>query len=272
MSQSVDDAIASLFPEDTMLPQAPPTGDEKSQDFPMGWEETEDNLCAIATVPAMTLESPLHNDQALVTPKAHDQGLGVWVSCEYSPLVSGAAQASAPAPVSASECYPLAYRSAPTPALSPSSASIPCPQPAHGSTSTDNTQAGPAEHISSGVSSDEDSWRSSPAEHSLSPHGISSASASQSQPQRTRKKHGKRKEKVRLRAWTDDEHERFVYALDKFRTEKTEAVGPNGERSVGLGPGIAEVIATMVGTRNAAQVRSHAQKYFKKQRKETGQA
>eukprot|EP00287_Rhodomonas_sp_CCMP768_P015789 CAMPEP_0196757520 /NCGR_PEP_ID=MMETSP1091-20130531/103699_1 /TAXON_ID=302021 /ORGANISM="Rhodomonas sp., Strain CCMP768" /LENGTH=448 /DNA_ID=CAMNT_0042106299 /DNA_START=15 /DNA_END=1363 /DNA_ORIENTATION=- len=41
----------------------------------------------------------------------------------------------------------------------------------------------------------------------------------------------------------------------------------NGERSVGLGPGTAELIAMMVGTRSAIQVRSHAQKHFKKQRK-----
>eukprot|EP00961_Rhodomonas_salina_P242167 3271621-Rhodomonas_salina.1 len=77
-----------------------------------------------------------------------------------------------------------------------------------------------------------------------------------------------RKEKKKLRAWTPQEHERFVVALTMLRTEKTEAVRKDGERSVGLGPGIAETIASMVGSRNAAQVRSHAQKYFLRKRKE----
>eukprot|EP00961_Rhodomonas_salina_P031076 418125-Rhodomonas_salina.1 len=60
-----------------------------------------------------------------------------------------------------------------------------------------------------------------------------------------------RTENKKLRAWSPQEHERFVVALTMLRTEKTEAVRKDGERSVGLGPGIAEMIASMVGTRNA---------------------
>jgi len=48
------------------------------------------------------------------------------------------------------------------------------------------------------------------------------------------------------RYWTDDEHERFLDALEKF-----------GHKDV-------KAIANYVGTRNATQVRSHAQKYFMK--------
>jgi hypothetical protein len=50
----------------------------------------------------------------------------------------------------------------------------------------------------------------------------------------------------------------------------TEAVDADGKKTKGLGPGVAEMIATMIGTRNAAQVRSHAQKYFTRQRRDMG--
>jgi hypothetical protein len=76
--------------------------------------------------------------------------------------------------------------------------------------------------------------------------------------------------KRKLRAWTIEEHRLFVQALDKFRTKYTEAVDADGKKTKGLGPGVAEMIATMIGTRNAAQVRSHAQKYFTRQRRDMG--
>mmetsp|Transcript_52718 Transcript_52718/g.107543 ORF Transcript_52718/g.107543 Transcript_52718/m.107543 type:complete len:213 (-) Transcript_52718:42-680(-) len=81
-----------------------------------------------------------------------------------------------------------------------------------------------------------------------------------------------RKQKKKLIAWTQEEHELFVKGLERFRTEETEAIGPDGKKTVGLGPGIAELLASMVGTRNPAQVRSHAQKYFLRVRKEMGEA
>mmetsp|Transcript_28001 Transcript_28001/g.66563 ORF Transcript_28001/g.66563 Transcript_28001/m.66563 type:complete len:187 (-) Transcript_28001:92-652(-) len=77
-------------------------------------------------------------------------------------------------------------------------------------------------------------------------------------------------QKKRLVAWTPEEHKRFVFALEQLRTEDTESYNGHGKKTRGLGPGIAELIALAVRTRTAAQVRSHAQKYFAKQRKEMG--
>eukprot|EP00286_Rhodomonas_abbreviata_P005488 CAMPEP_0181335664 /NCGR_PEP_ID=MMETSP1101-20121128/26964_1 /TAXON_ID=46948 /ORGANISM="Rhodomonas abbreviata, Strain Caron Lab Isolate" /LENGTH=273 /DNA_ID=CAMNT_0023445823 /DNA_START=21 /DNA_END=842 /DNA_ORIENTATION=+ len=56
--------------------------------------------------------------------------------------------------------------------------------------------------------------------------------------------------------WTEEEHSKFLHALERFRTEETEAVGPDGRQSVGL------------GSRSVTQIRSHAQKYFQRKRKE----
>ena len=52
--------------------------------------------------------------------------------------------------------------------------------------------------------------------------------------------------KTQSRYWTPDEHQRFLEALQEF--------GPKDVRS----------IATYVGSRNATQVRTHAQKYWKR--------
>mmetsp|Transcript_974 Transcript_974/g.1841 ORF Transcript_974/g.1841 Transcript_974/m.1841 type:complete len:218 (-) Transcript_974:64-717(-) len=70
------------------------------------------------------------------------------------------------------------------------------------------------------------------------------------------------------RPWTLEEHQCFLAALEKFRTPLTEKITKGGKRSVGLGPGIADMIALILKTRNAAQVRSHAQKHFQRQRRE----
>ncbi|EKX38883.1 hypothetical protein GUITHDRAFT_114990 [Guillardia theta CCMP2712] len=63
------------------------------------------------------------------------------------------------------------------------------------------------------------------------------------------------------RPWTPEEEERFLAAMDRFYKPKED------EGGVGLGQGVAEVIAFIVGTRTAAQVRSHAQKYFLRKRR-----
>lgn len=56
--------------------------------------------------------------------------------------------------------------------------------------------------------------------------------------------------KVQSRYWTPDEHQRFLQALAEF--------GPKDVRA----------IASFVGTRNATQVRTHAQKYFLRKERE----
>eukprot|EP00961_Rhodomonas_salina_P219992 2973938-Rhodomonas_salina.1 len=71
-----------------------------------------------------------------------------------------------------------------------------------------------------------------------------------------------------VRAWTEEEHTKFLEGLEKFRTEDTQAMKDNGELSVGLGPGIAEIISVFIGTRSVTQVRSHAQKYFQRMKRE----
>ncbi|EKX38886.1 hypothetical protein GUITHDRAFT_154579 [Guillardia theta CCMP2712] len=67
------------------------------------------------------------------------------------------------------------------------------------------------------------------------------------------------------RPWTPEEEERFLAAMDRFYKPKED------EGGVGLGQGVAEVIAFIVGTRTAAQVRSHAQKYFLRKRRDRKQ-
>lgn len=62
------------------------------------------------------------------------------------------------------------------------------------------------------------------------------------------------------RPWSADEHARFLESLNRFGSRDKGEKG--GRVTVGLGPGVAEVIAVVVGTRTVNQVRSHAQKYF----------
>ncbi|EKX53608.1 hypothetical protein GUITHDRAFT_100592 [Guillardia theta CCMP2712] len=64
--------------------------------------------------------------------------------------------------------------------------------------------------------------------------------------------------------WSKDEHERFLEGLNLYCPYAGLSRGADGRVFVGLGPGIAQAIACMVGTRTELQVRSHAQKYFLK--------
>ena len=61
--------------------------------------------------------------------------------------------------------------------------------------------------------------------------------------------------------WTHEEHSKFLIGLERFRGDDV-TIGRNGKPFVGLGPGISDLISAFVGTRNARQVRSHAQKFF----------
>jgi hypothetical protein len=67
--------------------------------------------------------------------------------------------------------------------------------------------------------------------------------------------------------WTPKEEAQFLKALDRFPKE----VGTDpatGRVSVRLGPGVAEMISIVMGTRSCAQVRSHVQKHYIRQQRE----
>eukprot|EP00960_Hanusia_phi_P058454 763893-Hanusia_phi.AAC.1 len=64
--------------------------------------------------------------------------------------------------------------------------------------------------------------------------------------------------------WSDEEHQQFMDALKKYNVNPLRETKADGKLYVGLGPYVADMIAIEIGTRNAAQVRSHAQKYFQK--------
>jgi hypothetical protein len=76
-----------------------------------------------------------------------------------------------------------------------------------------------------------------------------------------RRQHAKRKH------WTPTEEAMFLKALDRFPKE----IGTDpatGRLSVRLGPGVAEMISIVMGTRSCAQVRSHVQKHYIRQQRE----
>eukprot|EP00961_Rhodomonas_salina_P177645 2395506-Rhodomonas_salina.3 len=77
-----------------------------------------------------------------------------------------------------------------------------------------------------------------------------------------------RKTERRAVAWSAEEHAIFLEALDTFCPQAVYLTEPSlGDRSVGLGKGVAQKIADMVGSRDTNQVRSHAQKYFQSERR-----
>lgn len=64
--------------------------------------------------------------------------------------------------------------------------------------------------------------------------------------------------------WTEREHQLFMTGLKICKCENLSGSRPDGSLRVGLGPGVAFRIAQIVGTRSETQVRSHAQKYFRR--------
>ena len=70
------------------------------------------------------------------------------------------------------------------------------------------------------------------------------------------------------RHWTPEEEERFLTALDRFGPKEAKNSTGYGRVSVRLGPGVAEMISIVVGTRSVAQVRSHVQKHYIRKERE----
>eukprot|EP00287_Rhodomonas_sp_CCMP768_P003151 CAMPEP_0196718966 /NCGR_PEP_ID=MMETSP1091-20130531/2040_1 /TAXON_ID=302021 /ORGANISM="Rhodomonas sp., Strain CCMP768" /LENGTH=165 /DNA_ID=CAMNT_0042059771 /DNA_START=30 /DNA_END=527 /DNA_ORIENTATION=- len=72
----------------------------------------------------------------------------------------------------------------------------------------------------------------------------------------------------RVNPWSEEEHLIFLNGLMIHCSKIGQLMNANPDsKTVGLGPGVAKRIASMIGTRNATQVRSHAQKYFHSQRR-----
>ncbi len=88
-------------------------------------------------------------------------------------------------------------------------------------------------------------------------------------PAPAKSKEKKRATEKKPSPWTNEEQKIFLAGLACFECEKTR-VAEDGHVSVGLGPGVARMIAGMIGTRNASQVRSHAQKHFHRLSRQQG--
>ncbi len=58
--------------------------------------------------------------------------------------------------------------------------------------------------------------------------------------------------------WTKEEQDKFLMGLEKF----------GNVHGVSLGAGVAELMSVFIGTRSVPQVRSHAQKFFLRMRKQ----
>jgi hypothetical protein len=68
----------------------------------------------------------------------------------------------------------------------------------------------------------------------------------------------------KAKKWTKAEHTRFLAALDFCGCDNLSGTGPDGKLCVALGPGTAQRVAIIVGSRSVSQVRSHAQKHFRR--------
>jgi hypothetical protein len=73
------------------------------------------------------------------------------------------------------------------------------------------------------------------------------------------------KKRVVRRQWSPEEEDKFVKALTRLGPagNREPTIDPlTGRVTVHLGPGVAEMISMVLGTRSPVQVRSHAQKHY----------
>lgn len=76
---------------------------------------------------------------------------------------------------------------------------------------------------------------------------------------------GRKDRTVVRRQWSAEEEDKFINALAKLGPEGSAEPtidARTGRVTVHLGPGVAEMISMVLGTRSVTQVRSHAQKHF----------
>ncbi|EKX46216.1 hypothetical protein GUITHDRAFT_107834 [Guillardia theta CCMP2712] len=120
-------------------------------------------------------------------------------------------------------------------------------------------------------------WAEATLERSNSNTSLSSAAtaslsdaewgeAGNAEPEKKVKAKRSYKPKTSRTQWTKEEHASFVAAVEAHCPMETRS-GANGKVFVGLGAGVAELIATAVPTRTVSQIRSHAQKYFLRESK-----
>jgi hypothetical protein len=74
----------------------------------------------------------------------------------------------------------------------------------------------------------------------------------------TQKRHYRKRACGHPAPWTAEEQAIFLTGLAQLSCDRSHT------GSVGLGPGVARMLAEMIGSRTAAQVRSHAQKHFQR--------
>eukprot|EP00287_Rhodomonas_sp_CCMP768_P007662 CAMPEP_0196722606 /NCGR_PEP_ID=MMETSP1091-20130531/4934_1 /TAXON_ID=302021 /ORGANISM="Rhodomonas sp., Strain CCMP768" /LENGTH=180 /DNA_ID=CAMNT_0042064351 /DNA_START=11 /DNA_END=553 /DNA_ORIENTATION=- len=106
--------------------------------------------------------------------------------------------------------------------------------------------------------SNNSSLTSSPTNEPETKPVVSTHGSSSTTPSRPAKRQYRKRALGQPAPWTAEEETIFLMGLDQFGCSRSET------GSVGLGPGVARMLAEMIGTRTASQIRSHAQKHFQR--------